>query len=338
MVCGDGGDLAAASAALQQEPGPLRKGGAICALERELLSASGAAAGAPADRQLVFDQAVQPQGLVDPGLMRAMPWPAAERPSAPAASARRVASGDRQFGQDEGSGDAHRARAAGRLGGGSAPIARYLGVQPPPVQADARRDHTGSHEGSAWGRAGPGTQRRDQASTRVDRAWGEQAGSGRRRGGEAGVTPRSADSAWAEQAGPTMRRASPDQVPAHAGAPPVGEVRAAPLRPRRLGRSQAGPVAHALAKPESEQTVEYRRKASISAYFGGGTSVPARGERVRPGELSDAATPAAAAEQGWADGYCSNGAAVAEQVREVQGARPGASIFGSYKAPPFARV
>ena len=31
---------AAASASVQQEPGPLRKGSAICALEQELLSAS----------------------------------------------------------------------------------------------------------------------------------------------------------------------------------------------------------------------------------------------------------------------------------------------------------
>ena len=113
--------------------------------------------------------------------------------------------------------------------------------------------------------------------------------------------------------GRTMqRRTLPDQAPAHATSPPAGGARAAPLRPRRLGRPQAGPVAHALAKPEAEQTAEYRRKASISAYFGGGASVPARGGRVRPGERGDAAALAAAVEQGWAAGHSGEAAVFAD--------------------------
>lgn len=323
----DSGSSAAASAALQQEPAPLRKGSAICALEQELLSASGAAAAAPAERQQVPEQAVQPKGLSD---VRASPRPAEGRPGAPAASAGRAGSSEHQSGRDPGPGGPHRARAAGRLGGGSAPIARYLGVQPEPVHAGAVRDHGGSLEGRAW--------RREEVSTHVDgSAWGNQAGAGRQQGAEAGEPPRNGGSAWGEGAGLSMqRRAVPDQAPAPATSPPAGGARAAPLRPRRLGRPQAGPVAHALAKPTSEQTAEYRRKASISAYFGGGASVPARSGRVRPGERGDAAALVAAVEQGWAAGHCDEAAAVADEMRELQSARKGASIFGSYKAAPVA--
>ena len=264
--------------------------------------------------------------------MSAAPRPMTGRAGAPAASVKRAGSSDYHVGRDPGLGGPHRARAAGRLGGGSAPIAQYLGVQPPPVHPDAVRSDGGSHEGGAWGRAGAGALRREQTSARVGgSAWGDQAGAGRQRGVEAAEPPGSAGSAWGEGAGRAMqRRALPDQA---------GGARAAPLRPRRLGRSQAGPVAHALAKPVAEQTAEYRRKASISAYFGGGASVPARGGRVRPAERGDAAALAAAVEQGWAAGHRSEAAAVADQVHELQGAHTaGASIFGSYKAEPSARV
>ena len=138
--------------------------------------------------------------------------------------------------------ESRRAPAISHLGGGKGSIARYLGVTAPPPVATEA-------ESFEWeGRSEVCDHQRSRGP----------------------VGP---------EAGSDMPE---NPSPLHAHKHLDGRARAEPLRPRRLGRRQAGPSRHAPAKPEAEQSPEFRRKAVISAYFGGAQAAAA-GERGSTG-------------------------------------------------------
>lgn len=200
--------------------------------------------------------------------------------------------------------ESRRAPAVSRLGGGKASIARYLGVTaPPPVAAEA--------ESFEWeGRSEVCDHQRSRGPVALE-------------------------------AGSDMPE---NPSPLHADELLDGRARVKPLRPRRLGRRQAGPSRHAPAKPEAEQSPEFRRKAVISAYFGGAQAAAA-GERGSTAGHARALDVISAGSEEWqAPGVWGRpGEQIVADTAEEQGiawqsAHAGASIFGSYKAPPVMKV
>lgn len=275
---------------------------AICALERELLGAA-----APADAQQrpatgrgpderIGAAAARPDALLDaPALLDAREPPGGE--PAPSAAAALW--------------PAQRAPAAGT---------------PPPEQQAAPR--AARAQGAANSRHDGRSAAREPEPRRP--APGRLGGGGGSIARYLGVTapPGSAEQADALGPGSAARsaggaahpgQADPSARPGQASDPGRGGP-GAPLRPRRLGRAQAGPARHAAAKPVAQQSPEFRRKAVISAYFaGGGAAAPGPGAVARALGAGAAAGP------------------VSEQV-EAHVVRAGASVFGGYKAPSAARL
>lgn len=298
------------------------KGSAIRALERELLRT--AAPDVPPDDAGEGDEGMhQPRPIPqEPQLVRrkadaaAMPARQASakrvaeafaasprlRPAVPLADAP-VASVDARPSRGAAL-ESRRAPAVSRLGGGKGSIARYLGVTaPPPVVAEA--------ESFEWeGRSEVCDHQRSRGPVALE-------------------------------AGSDMPK---NPAPLHADERLDGRARVEPLRPKRLGRRQAGPSRHAPAKPEAEQSPEFRRKAVISAYFGGAQAAAA-GERGSTAGHARALDVISAGSEEWqAPGVWGRpGEQIMADAAEEQGvawqsAHAGASIFGSYKAPPVRKV
>jgi len=281
---------------------PMRS--AIRALERELLGAA-----APADAQQRPAAGRRPDERAG----------AAARPDAPDAPARSDAreppGGEPAPSAAAALWPAQRASAAGASPPGQQAAPRTARVEGP---ADSGHDGRSAAREPEPRRPAPG--RLGGGGGSIARYLGVTAPPGGAEHAEPtdpGSAARSAGGA-APRAAAHPGRADLSAEPGQAGDPARGGT-GAPLRPRRLGRAQAGPARHPAAKPVAQQSPEFRRKAVISAYFaGGGAAAPGPDAAARALGAGAAAGPAG------------------EQAEVYVIA--GASVFGGYKAPSAARL